>query len=55
MEYLGISGNILATAESQLQSINLVKWNNNTETEKYWSKVKKFKDASVENHFSEIF
>ena len=31
MEYLSISGNILAKAESQLQSINLVKFNNGTE------------------------
>ena len=46
MEYLGISGNILCKAESQLQSINLVKWNNDTETEKFWSEVMEFKDAS---------
>ena len=55
MEYLGISGNIFAKAESQLQSINLVKWNSNTETEKFWSEVKEIKDASEENSFSEIF
>ena len=35
MEYLGISGNILAKTESQLQSINSEKWNNNAETEKF--------------------
>ena len=52
MEYLGISGNIFAKAESQLQSINLVKWNSNTETENFWSEVKEIKDASEENSFS---
>ena len=55
MEYLAISGNIFAKAESHLQSINLAKWNSSTETEKFWSEMKEFKDASGENPFSEIF
>ena len=54
MEYLSISGNILAKAESQLESINLVKWNNSTEIEKIWYEAKEFRDASGENQFSDI-
>ena len=55
MEYLAISGNILAKAEYQPQSINLVKWNNNTDTEHCWSDVKEFKDYLGNNPSSEIF
>ena len=55
MEYLDTSGNIFAITESQLQDINLAKLNNNAETEEFWSKVKEFKDASVENPFWKIF
>ena len=53
MEYIGISENMLAKAESQLQRITLVNWNKNTE--KFWSAEIEFKDAFGENLISQIF
>ena len=55
MEYLAIPKNIIASAESQLQNINLKKWINNTETEKFWAEVEDFKNASGENPFLDLF
>ena len=54
-EYLAIPKNIIASAESQLQNINLVKWINNTETEKFWAEVEDFQNASWENPFLDLF
>ena len=55
MEYLCISENILAKAKGQFQGINLVKWNNNKETEIFWSEVKECKDDCGEDPFMRFF
>ena len=55
MEYLGIPKNIIASAESQLQNINLVKWINNPETEIFWAEVEDLKNAFGENPFLDFF
>ena len=54
-EYLAIPKNIIGRAVSQLQNINIVKWNKNTATKKFWAEVKDFRNASGENPFSELF
>ena len=40
----------LAKAKIHHHGINLVKWNNSTETEKCWSDVMKFNDTSGQNY-----
>ena len=45
----------MAKTDYQLQKINLVDWINKTNTEKFWSEVDDYKDASGSNPFLELY
>jgi len=53
LEYMGASSNIDAI-ELQLSKINLIDWQNKTDTITFWDEVNKYKDASGNNPFAEL-
>ena len=54
MKYLGTSDSTIASAEYQLNKINLIDWPNKENTEAFWGEVKLYKDAAGNNHFEEL-
>ena len=55
MKFLGIDEDTISKADYQLQKINLVDRVNNMNTEKFWSEVGHYKDASGSNPFLELY
>ena len=55
MKFLGINEDTISKADCQLQKINLVDWVNKMNTEKFWSEVGDYKDASSLNPFLELY
>ena len=55
MKFLGINEDTISKADYQLQKINLVDWVNKMNTEKFWSKVGDYKNASGSNPFLELY
>lgn len=53
LEYVGNSKELDAI-ESQLSKINLIDWNNKSDTIAFWDEVNKYKDASGINPFKEL-
>ena len=54
MKYLGASDKIIASAEYQLNKINLIDWQDKENTEAFWGEVKLYKDAAENNPFEEL-
>ena len=54
MKYLGVSDKIIASAEYQLNKINLIDWQDKENTEAFWREVKLYKDAAGNNPFEEL-
>ena len=54
MKYLGASDKIIASAEYQLNKINLINWQDKENTEAFWGEVKLYKDAAGNNPFEEL-
>ena len=55
MKFLGINEDTISKADYQLQKINLVDRVNKMNTEKFWSEVGDYKDASGLNPFLELY
>ena len=55
MKFLSINEDTISKADYQLQKINLVDWVNKMNTEKFWSEVGDYKDASGLNPFLELY
>ena len=51
MKILGINKDTISKTDYQLLKINLVDWVNKMNTEKFWSEVGDYKDASGSNPF----
>lgn len=54
LENLNIPQKTIGLIEQQYSSINFVRWENTTDTVKFWSEVWRYRDASGENPFKEI-
>ena len=55
MKFLGVTEDTVAKADYQIQKINSIDWVNKTNTEKFWSEVGDYKDASGSNPFLELY
>ena len=54
MKYLDTSDSTIASAEYQLNKINLIDWQNKENTEAFWEEAKLYKDAAGNNLFEEL-